>query len=158
TFPGHPRDESRWVKSVVERTHAVSHTVTPTPEGLLADLDRFVWIHDEPVGGLAQYAAYAVARLTREANVPVSLNGQGGDEILGGYWQSYFVYLRRQLINGRVWRFGSHLVGALTPSGNFEMLRQIPVMLKRYRHRRSAGGRWRVRGEAAAASAAAGRK
>lgn len=157
-FPGHPRDESKYVRSVVERTHAVSHTVTPSPEALLADLDRFVWIHDEPVGGLAQYAAYAVARLTRETAVPVSLNGQGGDEVLGGYWQSYFVYLRRQLVSGRLLRVGSHLVGAMTPAGNPEMLRQIPVILKRYRHRKSAGHRWKVREEAAAASAAAGRK
>jgi asparagine synthase (glutamine-hydrolysing) len=157
-FPGHPRDESMYVRSVVERTHARSHTVTPTPEALLADLDRFVWIHDEPVGGLAQYAAYAVARLTRETAVPVTLNGQGGDEVLGGYWQSYFVYLRKQLVQGRLLRVGSHLVGAMTPAGNAEMLRQIPVILKRYRHRKSAGTRWRVRDEAAAASGAARRK
>ena len=35
---------------------AAAHFVTPTPEGFLADLDRFTWIHDEPVGSVSQYA------------------------------------------------------------------------------------------------------
>jgi asparagine synthetase B (glutamine-hydrolysing) len=30
------------------------------------------------------YAGYCIARLTRQAGVPVTLNGQGGDEILSG--------------------------------------------------------------------------
>jgi asparagine synthase (glutamine-hydrolysing) len=138
-FPGHPKDESSFVNSVVKQLQLNSHVVTPTPDELIDDLERFVWVHDEPVGGLAQYAAYTVARLTRAEGVPVTLNGQGGDEVLGGYWQSYLVHLRKLFRGGRFGRLSQHVFGALLPGGNRELIRQFPVMLRRYRDRKTAG-------------------
>jgi len=138
-FPGTPIDESDFVRQMIESTHCRPHSITPTPEQFLADLDRFLWIHDEPVGTVAQYAGYALARLTRAAEVPVTLNGQGGDEVLGGYWQSYFLHLRR-LWNSRHWlRLAGHFVGSVSPWGNRELPRQAPLMLRRYRARRGGG-------------------
>jgi asparagine synthase (glutamine-hydrolysing) len=135
-FPGTPIDETRFVRDVVESIPCREHSITPTPEQFLADLDRFLWIHDEPVGTVAQYAGYALARLTRAAEVPVTLNGQGGDEVLGGYWQSYFLHLRRLWHSGRWLRLGGHFMGSISPWGNRELPRQVPLMLRRYRARR----------------------
>ena len=156
-FPGSPLDEQDHARRVAEAVASRPHYVVPTAEGFLADLDRWVWIHDEPVGSLAQYSAYALARLTREAGVPVTLNGQGGDEVLAGYWQSYFMHLRGLLRAGRVWRLGRHFLGALTTAGNPELARQLPIMLRRYRFRRRAAARAglveaRSGGESAAAT------
>ena len=135
-FPGTPIDESRYVRQSVESLHCHPHSITPTAEQFLGDLDRFLWIHDEPVGTVAQYAGYALARLTRQADVPVTLNGQGGDEVLGGYWQSYFLHLRR-LWQSRHWpRLAGHFAGSMSPWGNRELPRQVPLMLRRYRARR----------------------
>ena len=36
------------------------HYVTPTADEFVADLDRFLEMHDEPVGSVAQYAGYAL--------------------------------------------------------------------------------------------------
>jgi asparagine synthase (glutamine-hydrolysing) len=141
TFPGSPIDERRFADEVARLAHASPHYITPTPQDFLNDLDRWLWIHDEPVGSLAQYAAYGLARLTRETKVPVTLNGQGGDEVLGGYWQSYFVYLRGLARNGHALRVGRHLAGAMLPGGNPELPRQIPFMLRRYRARSHASTR-----------------
>ncbi len=138
-FPGTPIDESRFVSQMVESVHCHPHSITPTPEQFLADLDRFLWIHDEPVGTVAQYAGYALARLTREADVPVTLNGQGGDEVLGGYWQSYFLHLRRLWHSGHWLRLAGHFAGSIFPGGNRELPRQAPLMLRRYRARRGGG-------------------
>ena len=135
TFPGAAIDEQSFARQVVDIVHSTPHYITPTPQRLLDDLDRWLWIHDEPVGSLAQYAAYDLARLTREQGVPVTLNGQGGDEVLGGYWQSYFMYLRGLLRGGRMLRFGRHIAGAMVPGGNPELLRQAPFILRRYRAR-----------------------
>ncbi len=90
-----------------------------------------------PSGHFSQYNAYALARLTRAAKVPVILNGQGGDELLAGYWQSFFAYLRGLAARGKFLHLASHLVGASLPYGNREMLWQIPIMLQRYRSRTS---------------------
>jgi asparagine synthetase B (glutamine-hydrolysing) len=81
------------------------------------------------------YASYCVARLTREAGVPVTLNGQGGDELLSGYWQCYFLYLRELWKQGQVLTLTNHFAGALMGNGNPALLGQIPFMLRRYRAR-----------------------
>ena len=138
TFPGSAIDEQYFAEQVVKTVGSSAHYVTPTPRQFLEDLDRFLWIHDEPVGSLAQYAGYALARLTREAGVPVTLNGQGGDEVLAGYWQSYFMHLRGLLRSGRLWRLSRHFAGAMFSHGNPELPRQVPIMLRRYRARRKA--------------------
>ncbi len=137
-FPGSATDETPYVEQVVAAVHSTSHFVTPTAEQFVADLDRWLWIHDEPVGSMSQYAGYALARLTREAGVPVTLNGQGGDEILGGYWQSYFLYLRGLFRSGRLFGAAYHLAGALVPGGNPELPRQAPAMWRRYTARKRA--------------------
>ncbi len=137
-FPGCAIDEQRFAEQVVQLCGCSPHFTTPTPEQFLDDLDRFTWIHDEPVGSLAQYACYALARLMRSCGVPVTLNGQGGDEILAGYWQSYFMHLRGLFRSGRLLRLGWNFARSMLPGGNPELVRQVPVMLVRYRARRSA--------------------
>jgi asparagine synthase (glutamine-hydrolysing) len=136
TFPSEAIDEREYADAVLARIHAEPYFVTPNPAVFLEELNRFVWIHDEPVGGLSQYAGYCVARLTCGAGVPVTLNGQGGDEIFSGYWQSYFLYLRELWNHGQLLTMTGHFVGALLGSGNPTLVRQIPVMLRRYHARR----------------------
>src|SRR5262249_59320907 len=46
---------------------------------------RLVWAMDDPIGDIAAYGYYAVARLAREHGVPVLLSGLGGDELFWGY-------------------------------------------------------------------------
>jgi asparagine synthase (glutamine-hydrolysing) len=135
TFPGDAADEREYVDAVLENIHTSPHFVTPDPELFLEELDRFVWIHDEPVGGTSMYAGYCVARLTQQAGVSVTLNGQGGDEILSGYWQSYFLHLRELWKQGQMLALMSHFVGALVGKGNPTLVNQIPLMLRRYRAR-----------------------
>ena len=137
-FPGSKIDEQPYVDAVNQFIDADAHLIAPTIDDFLRDLERFTSIHDEPVGGFAQHAAYALARLTRGAGVPVTLNGQGGDEILAGYWQSYFMHLWGLFRGGRWSRLASHYLGAALPRGNRELWRQTPLMLQRYRARRNA--------------------
>ncbi len=135
-FPGTPLDEGPYARRVAEAVGIAWNPVEPTARGFLDDLDEFVWHHDEPVGGLSMYAGYCVARLMRRTGVPVSLNGQGGDEVFGGYWQSYMAYLVRLARGGQLLRLGGHTLGSLV-GGNPMLLAQFRTMLRRYRQRRS---------------------
>jgi asparagine synthase (glutamine-hydrolysing) len=137
-FPGSKTNEQPYVDEVNRMVNAVPHLIAPTSQDFLNDVDRFTWIHDEPVGGFAQHAAYSLARLTREAGVPVTLNGQGGDEILNGYWQSYFMHLLGLFRGGRWFKLAGQFLGAAFPGGNGELWRQTPIMFRRYLARRSA--------------------
>ncbi len=141
TYPGDPVDERQYAELVAEKIGATPHYVTPEPEAFARQFDRFTWIHDEPVGSFARYAAYCVSRITREAGVPVTLNGQGGDELLCGYWQSYAMYLRHLWQTRNVGKLASHLLGSLSPWGNPAMPKQLPWLARRYWAKRSALGR-----------------
>jgi len=137
TCPGDVTDERAYAEAVLEQIAAQPHFVTINADLFLQDLDSFVRTHDEPVGALSMYAAYCLARLTRDAGVNVILNGQGGDESLSGYWQSYFLHLRELWQRRDWWRLADHVVGSAYVNGNPTLLGQIPVMLRRYRARRN---------------------
>ncbi len=145
TFPGDKTDEREYVDEVVANIRAVPHYITPNPATFLKELDDFIYIHDEPVGGLSIYAGYCIARLTREAGIPVTLNGQGCDEILSGYWQSYFFHLRQLGRHGHIFPLIQHFIGASMGNGNPALLGQVPVMLRRYRARSKPAIQLRLR-------------
>jgi asparagine synthase (glutamine-hydrolysing) len=85
-FPGFERDEWRYADAVARAAGVVEHhAVEPAPEEVLADLETLARDHEEPVGSLSVYAQWRVNRAAREAGVTVLLDGQGGDELFGGY-------------------------------------------------------------------------
>ena len=52
---------------------------------MAADLDRLVAVQDEPFISSSIYAQYRVMKEIGLAGVKVVLDGQGADEMLGGY-------------------------------------------------------------------------
>jgi len=77
-------DESRYIDEIVAATGVDAHRTEPSPEKLWDDIDRLVYMQDEPFGSLSIYAQYCVMQLARE-QVKVVLDGQGADELLAGY-------------------------------------------------------------------------
>ena len=81
-------DEGEWIDEVVRATGARPHTTYPSGEELLNELDAFIYHHEEPLGSTSCYAQWRVFKLVKDstdAGVKVTLDGQGGDELLGGY-------------------------------------------------------------------------
>ena len=86
SFPGFERDEWSHAAEVAKAAGVVEHhRVVPTPGELAADLEALVRDQEEPFGSLSIYAQWRVYRAAREAGVTVLLDGQGGDELFGGY-------------------------------------------------------------------------
>jgi len=77
--------EERWIDLAAERSGAILHKVRPAAEDLVADLDRLIRVQGEPFGSTSIYAQHRVFRAAREQKIPVMLDGQGADEMLGGY-------------------------------------------------------------------------
>ncbi len=85
-FPGFARDEWPYAAIVAEAAGVVEHhAIEPTPQELLADVEDLVRDQEEPVLGLSVYAQWRVMRCVREQGVTVLLDGQGADELFGGY-------------------------------------------------------------------------
>jgi asparagine synthase (glutamine-hydrolysing) len=102
-FPGDPIDERHWIDAVLAATGAQPHFTEPTSAQLMTEIGDMVWTLDEPVVSSGPYAQWAVMRLAH-GKVKVLLDGQGGDELLGGYTPYRFVYLRQLARERRFWR------------------------------------------------------
>jgi asparagine synthase (glutamine-hydrolysing) len=94
--------EERWIDLAAAAAGAVVHKVRLTPQNLAGDLERLVYVQDEPFGSTTIYAQHGVFRLAQQAGVKVMLDGQGADEILAGYgW--YLAARLASLIRQKRW-------------------------------------------------------
>jgi len=93
-------DEREYVDAVAAHCPAmVSHKVFPDMDRMLEELDNIVWHMDEPFGSSSIYAQWNVFRKAHELGIKVMLDGQGSDEQLAGYTDSFrvlFITLFRQ--------------------------------------------------------------
>jgi asparagine synthase (glutamine-hydrolysing) len=85
-------DERKWAELVVNKTNSISHYVSANAEQVMEDIGKITWHHDYPIPGSSPIAQYYVMQLTHNNNVTVLLDGQGSDEILGGYMHTFYRY------------------------------------------------------------------
>ncbi|HUZ80802.1 MAG TPA: asparagine synthase C-terminal domain-containing protein, partial [Gaiellaceae bacterium] len=95
-------DERPFARAVVDRTGAEAHWVTFTAENLVDDLPKIVQAQGEPFGSTSICAGWYVMREAKRAGLTVMLDGQGGDEVFGGYRASFGYRLSDLLRAGRV--------------------------------------------------------
>ncbi len=86
-------DERPYAELVTKLSQARPHLIFPTGEGLIQDLPRLVWHQDGPVETPSTYAQYKVMELVGREGIKVTLDGQGADELLGGYAGHQTAYL-----------------------------------------------------------------
>jgi asparagine synthase (glutamine-hydrolysing) len=84
-----PPDESfserRWMELATSHAGLELTEVHPSPERFDARLEDVVRQQDEPFGSTSIAAQWFVFEAAREARMKVMLDGQGADEVLGGY-------------------------------------------------------------------------
>lgn len=77
--------EESWAEMAAHGAGAILHKVRIAPEELAADLDQLIAAQDEPFNSTSIYAQHRVMRLAKETGIKVMLDGQGADELFGGY-------------------------------------------------------------------------
>jgi len=95
-------DERPFARAVVERTGADAHWVTFGADDLVGDLPSIVEAQGEPFGSTSVCAGWYVMREAKRAGLTVMLDGQGGDEVFGGYRASFGYRLADLLGAGKV--------------------------------------------------------
>jgi len=111
-FPGTRFDESRYIDEVVAATGVDADRTEPAPGQLQKDIGHLVYLQDEPFGSLSIYAQYCVMRLAQK-KVKVVLDGQGADELLGGYLGYQGSYIRGLMRNLRWGTAAGEIAGSL---------------------------------------------
>jgi asparagine synthase (glutamine-hydrolysing) len=84
SYMNDPVDESNHAREIIERTGVDGKFVYPDGMRLWDELDDLLYQQDQPFGTTSIYAQWNVMRLA-SSHVKVVLDGQGGDELLGGY-------------------------------------------------------------------------
>ncbi|MDF1502345.1 asparagine synthase (glutamine-hydrolyzing) [Roseisolibacter sp. H3M3-2] len=80
------KSEERWVDLVHAQVGGACHKIRPAAEMGPDDLTRLIRHQGEPFGSASVYAQYLVFERARREGVTVTLDGQGADELLAGYW------------------------------------------------------------------------
>jgi asparagine synthase (glutamine-hydrolysing) len=123
-------NETGWNEAVhakaVARHLATDHTeLYVTPVEAMSVIPRLPTLYDEPFADVSQIPTFLVAQLARR-NVTVSLSGDGGDELFGGY--------NRYFWGRRIWRnvgwvprgaraIAAHGLTSVSPEGWNRLLR-----------------------------------
>lgn len=92
--------EENWVDMVIQSVGVSEHKAQISPHQLTADMNQLILTQDEPFIGTTVYAQKRVMQLAKENNIKVLLDGQGADELLGGYpghWGARLGSLIRQV-------------------------------------------------------------
>ncbi|MBL7860698.1 MAG: asparagine synthase (glutamine-hydrolyzing) [Cyclobacteriaceae bacterium] len=136
-FSGHKLNEQPYINEVLSRINAVPHFNTPSSSDFSRHAKDFIWHNDEPPVAFSPFASFLLAKNVQQEGVKVTLNGQGGDEVLGGYWQNYLAFLRASLKNLNLTEFLKHTAGSLLPNGNPGLISQMFYYASRIRNKRN---------------------
>jgi asparagine synthase (glutamine-hydrolysing) len=122
-------DERTYIEEVIAKVRVESHYTFPDPDTLFSLLDTITWHQDEPFGSMSIFAQWQVFQLARAHGVKVMLDGQGADELLGGYHGFFWAWMagliRHRKLTGVIKeyraiheRHGYHLRDALINLGH----------------------------------------
>jgi len=130
-------DEREYALAVAQSVGATPQLVFPSAEDFWNDFERIAWHQDMPFCGLSYYAQWRVMRAAREAGVKVLLDGQGGDEVFGGYAKFRYAYLASLLAARRLGTMTRELGATLRQGDLYYVLnprngfRYLPARLRR---------------------------
>ena len=114
-------DDEPYARWAAEHFGVPLHAVT-RESAAIHDVDRLVWMLDEPTPDPAAFMTYAISRQAREHGVKVLLSGAGGDDLFSGYRrhlalrsERYWGWWPRPLRAGlRRWSAGRSAAGPLS--------------------------------------------
>jgi asparagine synthase (glutamine-hydrolysing) len=99
------KSEEKWVDIFNQSYKTVSRKTRPKNDDLINEIDSLILHQGEPFGTTSIYAQHCVYRKAKEINLTVMLEGQGADELLGGYDYYLSFYLLELFKTGQMHEF-----------------------------------------------------
>lgn len=85
-YPGGlENDERPDARALANHLGMPFHDAELTTSDMVSFFPELIYLRDDPIADIAGFGYYSVMKLAREHNVPVVLQGQGGDELFWGY-------------------------------------------------------------------------
>lgn len=105
-FRNFDKNEEAQAKLVSGQLNLEQHLVNISDEDLLEEMDKLMWHQEEPVGSTSVLAQYKVYEAAKKNGITVLLDGQGADELLGGYHKYYKWYWQELYANKQLQKSG----------------------------------------------------
>lgn len=83
-------DEREYVDITKQQTSIKSTYLFPKSKDFFNQIERLVYIHDEPIWSTSIFAQNQVFKSAKNENVKVMLDGQGADEVFCGYISIFY--------------------------------------------------------------------
>jgi asparagine synthase (glutamine-hydrolysing) len=104
-FPGFEKNEEQYIHQLTKAFEVEAIYVTPKAEDLVVDFEKGMFHQEEPISSSSVFIQNSVYKCARENGVKVMLEGQGADEIFGGYSKYLHWFLQEQLAKGNWKRY-----------------------------------------------------
>ncbi len=99
-FKNQAINEEKYADIVTTKIVAKHKKVEPTLEGFLSEVDDLIYSQDVPIWSTSTYAQYKVMELAKKNNIKVVLDGQGADELFGGYHHHFIAQWKSLFLSG----------------------------------------------------------
>lgn len=100
-FKGGAFNEEHFADAVASKINARYFKTEPDFEGFKNELDNLIYSQDVPIWDTSTYAQHRVMALAKENNIKVVLDGQGADELFGGYHHHFVAKWNDLLARGK---------------------------------------------------------
>lgn len=91
-------DESDFArKAISDYKNIDAYFTYPDIKTYWKDFDKLIWHQDLPINSTSMFAQWEVMKLASQQNIKVLLDGQGADEMLGGYYNFAGIFLIEKL-------------------------------------------------------------
>ena len=143
SFPGESIDESDYARMLATESRNLNqHFTTPSAQEFMQGFDDLILSQERPIGSASIFAQSAVMKLASENGIKVLLDGQGADEILGGYYPFAGAYLISLLKAGKFaaykrelkalkTRFNPKMETAMMRSAFYAMPQKLQVLARK---------------------------
>jgi asparagine synthase (glutamine-hydrolysing) len=100
-FRGQKFNEEKYADLVASQIGAKHVKVEPGEKEFLLELDELVFSQDVPIWDTSTYAQFKVMQLASNQNIKVVLDGQGADELFGGYHHHFMAKWNSLMSDGK---------------------------------------------------------
>jgi asparagine synthase (glutamine-hydrolysing) len=127
-FAGELDNEENWAKAVVDKSKTEWFKIFPTSDDFIKCIQDCVFYQDIPFFGASTFAQYCVMKLINSNGIKVTLDGQGADELFGGYDEFYSSFLINSMRNRDFLTFSENMTfhGLKLPLKHY-FLKSLPI-------------------------------
>lgn len=104
SFAGFNKDETPYSKIVAAYFNLQQYFISPTADDLVNNFKKLMYHQEEPLQSASVFSQFMVYQLAKENNITVLQDGQGADEILGGY-KKYAHWFLQELLRTNLTKF-----------------------------------------------------